>query len=238
MLFAFVASTPHIYKAPRSLVVPSLTEHLFPFSSTSSTFHSTQPFLSPRSTFNPIQKTRRSLTTRRSNLPNLRTQSYRMKKFRMKLELIRLLWKWGRQNCEQNILNSFVVLWINDFGNRLLAPNSGSLIVRCSRDPIHLVPSVTHIGLSVPNVLNPSQETRPDDIMGISWFLSPLTEDKRPCVGPFKSLSLLKMISISIRNCEGGKVFSKLSLEQQEGANTFWKAHSPYGRQVGDGNEG
>ena len=90
MLFAFVASTPHIYKAPRSLVVPSLTEHLFPFSSTSSTF-STQPFLSPRSTFNPIQKTRRSLTARRSNLPNLRTQSYRMKKFRMKLELIRLL---------------------------------------------------------------------------------------------------------------------------------------------------
>ena len=170
MLFAFVASTPHIYKAPRSLVVPSLTEHLFPFSSTSSTFHSTQPFLSPRSTFNPIQKTRRSLTARRSNLPNLRTQSYRMKKFRMKLELIRLLWKWGRQNCEQNILNSFVVLWINDFGNRLLAPNSGSLIVRCSRNPIHLVPSVTHIGLSVPNVLNPLQETRPDDILGIRFF--------------------------------------------------------------------
>ena len=87
MLFAFVASTRHTYKPAPSLVIPSLSEHLSP-----SAAFSTQPIRSQRSTSSPIKKSRRSLRARTPNFQKFEEQSFRRKKFRMKI-LVRLLWK-------------------------------------------------------------------------------------------------------------------------------------------------
>ena len=75
-----LASFPNINMV-RSLVIPSLSEHLFPFP--------TQSIGRPSSTF---RRPRRPHKAGRPNFPKLERQSFQMKTFQIKLQ-IRLLWK-------------------------------------------------------------------------------------------------------------------------------------------------
>ena len=83
ILLAFAAFSLQINLA-RSLVIPSLSEHLFP-----STIPTHRPLGRLSRTY---RRPRRPHTARTPNFPNLRTQSLRMKKYRTRFQ-VRLLWE-------------------------------------------------------------------------------------------------------------------------------------------------